>query len=318
MIVKANRGERQFVDVDEAEAIVWATDLGARIINLSLGGGGTSVVERKAVDYAVSHGVLLVASAGNMHAEGDPVQYPAALLQPPGSNGAPARGLSVGASDSAGARASFSTANSTVSLAAPGANVLGAVARTSVLSFQRITLPGSSTGVYGYGSGSSYASPQVAGAAALVWAANPHLTAAQVADVLRRSASGNGAWNADLGYGILDVARAVALAGTTPAAAGQGLRLDGRREGNRLLLSWWGAGAAPLRLTVSTDGGEARVVPTSGSSASYEIASGHSYAFAVDVLDAQGTVVSSSAPYRIAVQRPLLKRSHAPLNPRHH
>lgn len=321
MVVKANRGARQFDDVDEADAIVWATDHGARIINLSLGGGATSIVERKAVDYAVSHGVLLVASAGNLHAEGDPVQYPAALLQPPGSNGAPARGLSVGASDSAGVRASFSNANSTVSLAAPGVKVLGAVARSSVLSFQRMTLPGSSAGDYGYGSGTSYASPQVAGAAALVWGANPTLTAAQVADVLRRSASGSGSWSTELGYGVLDVARAVALAGETPAAVPPSVRLDVRRDGNRALISWSGAGAMAYRLTVVTDGSEARVVPTTGSWASFELVSGHSYAFTAEALDAQGMQVSSSSPYRITVQRPILKRtslqrSHAPLKPR--
>ena len=316
MIVKANRGARQFDDVDEAAAIVWATNHGAKIINLSLGGGGTSAVERKAVDYAVSRGVLLVASAGNSHAEGDPVQYPAALLQPPDSNGAPGRGLSVAASDSAGVRASFSSANSTVSLAAPGANVLGAVARENILSFQRVTLPGSSNGAYGYGSGTSYASPQVAGAAALVWGANPNLTAAQVADILRRSASGNGSWNAELGFGVLDVARAVALAGTTPGAA-PSIRLDGRRDGNRALLSWWGAGAAAYRLTVSTDGSDPSVVPTTGSSASYAIASGHSYTFTAEALDAQGTAVSSSSPYRIAAEQSHVlaktKHKHAPL-----
>ena len=73
--------------------------------------------------------------------------------------------------------------------------------------------PGSLAGSYGYGSGTSYAAPQVAGAAALVWAANPTLTAAEVADVLRRSASGGGTWNRDTGYGVLNVANAVALAG---------------------------------------------------------------------------------------------------------
>jgi serine protease len=120
----------------------------------------------------------------------------------------------VGASTRAGTRAAFSNAGSTVTLAAPGVHVLGAVARASNMGFQSAALPGSTAGAYGYGSGTSYAAPQVAGAAALVWAANPALTAAEVADVLRRSASGRGTWNADTGYGVLDVANAVALAGT--------------------------------------------------------------------------------------------------------
>jgi subtilisin family serine protease len=212
MVVKANRGPRRFDVVDEAAGIVWAVDHGARIVNLSLGGPVTARVEREAVDYAVTKGVLLVAAAGNEHRYGDPPEYPAALLQPPGSNGAPGRGLSVGASTRAGARASFSTAGA-VTLAAPGVHVLGALARGTPLGFQSAVLPGSLAGSYGYGSGTSYAAPQVAGAAALVWAANPTLTTADVADVVRRSASGGGTWNSDIGYGVLDVANAVASAG---------------------------------------------------------------------------------------------------------
>jgi len=213
MVVKANRGPRRFDVVDEAAGIVWAVEHGARIVNLSLGGPLTARVEREAVEYAVSKGVLLVAAAGNEHRYGDPLEYPAALLQPPGSDGAAGRGLSVGASTRSGGRAPFSTAGSTVTLAAPGVHVLGAVSRGSVLGFARAVLPGSLAGSYGYGSGTSYAAPQVAGAAALVWAANPTLTAAEVADVLRRSASGGGTWNRDTGYGVLNVANAVALAG---------------------------------------------------------------------------------------------------------
>jgi subtilisin family serine protease len=57
----------------------------------------------------------------------------------------------------------------------------------------------------------------VAGAAALVWAANPQLRAAQVASILEQTASGRGSWNAELGYGVLDVAAAVAKAQTAVA-----------------------------------------------------------------------------------------------------
>ena len=316
MVVKANRGARQFDDVDEAAAIVWATNHGAKIINLSLGGGNTSAVERKAVDYAVSRGVLLVASAGNSHAEGDPVQYPAALLQPPDSNGAPGRGLSVAASDSAGVRASFSSANSTVSLAAPGANVLGAVARDNILSFQRVTLPGSSTGAYGYGSGTSYASPQVAGAAALVWGANPNLTAAQVADILRRSASGNGSWNAELGFGVLDVARAVALAGTTPAphrafaSTAAGTATARSSPGGAPARPRTGSPSAP---TAPTPASCRRPAPPRRTRSRQAIPTPSP----PRRLDAEGTTVSSSSPYRIVAEQShvLAKTKH---KHRHH
>lgn len=311
MIVKANRSSRTFDDADEASAIVWATDHGAKIVNLSIGGPQTSTLEQRAVDYAVSKGVLLVAAAGNSHSAGDPVEYPAALLQPVDSNGAPGPGLSVGSSDAAGARAPFSNAGSTVSLVAPGVNVLGAVSSHSTMPFQQIALPGSKTGIYGYGSGTSYSAPQVAGAAALVWGANPTLTAADVADILRRSAGGGGVWNPETGYGVLDVAKAVELSGaTTPRPV---VRLDARRSGQRVRLTWTGTGAASYRLTISVDGAAARVVPTgTATSVTYRLSAGHGYLFAAEALDEAGAVAGVSAPYRVSADA---RTRPAPLKP---
>ena len=218
MIVQAGGAAGSFTDVDEAAAIVYAVDHGAKIINLSLGGPTTSSVEKRAVDYAVSKGVLLVAAVGNGHHRGNAVEYPAALLQPVGSNGVGGRGLSVAASTREGGRAPFSTTGSHISLAAPGASVFSAVSVSSPVSrYPRTALPGALGGSYGYGSGTSFASPQVAGAAALVWAANPQLRADQVASILEQTASGDGSWNAELGYGVLDVAGAVARAQSIPA-----------------------------------------------------------------------------------------------------
>jgi serine protease len=204
MIVQANRSANTFDDIDEAAGIVWAVDNGAKIINLSIGGAQTSQVEQDAIDYAIAHGVVVVASAGNTGQSGNVVSYPAALLG--------THGLAVGSSTAAGKRAPFSTAASYVSLTAPGVHVLGAttdVASTSA--FPRAKLAGQA-GVYAYGTGTSYSAPQVAGAAALVWAANPALTADQVVQTIEQSATGGGSWNASTGYGVLDVAAAVARA----------------------------------------------------------------------------------------------------------
>src|SRR5439155_8505939 len=95
-------------DLDEANANVYAVDHGARVINLSVGGPDRSETERRGVDYATAHGVLLVAAVGNEFQEGNPVEYPAALLQPAGSNGRGGVGLAVAASTRSGQRAFLS------------------------------------------------------------------------------------------------------------------------------------------------------------------------------------------------------------------
>lgn len=172
LIIRAGSSSGAFTDANEAAAIRYAVDHGARIVNLSLGGPRTSGVERAAIRYAVAHGVLVVAAAGDDYANRP--EYPAALLR--GS------GLAVAAVGSTGARELFSNTGPWVSVAAPGAD------------------------------GTSFAAPLVAGAAAQVWQANPALTAREVVRLLQRTASGHGLRDDALGYGVVDVARAVALA----------------------------------------------------------------------------------------------------------
>jgi subtilisin family serine protease len=200
LVIKAGSASGAFTDQSEAVAIRYAIAHGARILNLSLGGPSTSKTERAGIRYAVAHGALVVTGSGNDYGLGNPVEYPAALLQPVGSDGAGSKGLVVAAA-AEGSRASFSGSGSWVSLAAPGVRVYGAFGR----------------GRYGYGSGTSFATAEVSGAAALVWAANPSLSARQVARVLEETASGHGAWTSDLGYGVVDVTAAVARAQTIAA-----------------------------------------------------------------------------------------------------
>ena len=172
MIVRAGSASGAFSDGNEAAAIRYAVDHGARIVNLSLGGPRTSAVERSAIRYAASRGVLVVAAVGDDYASRP--EYPAALL---GSNG-----LAVAAVLADGTRAPFSNTGSWVSLAALGED------------------------------GTSFAAPLVSAAAARVWAANPRLTARQVVTVLEQTASGRGTRTDELGYGVVDVAAAVARA----------------------------------------------------------------------------------------------------------
>jgi subtilisin family serine protease len=207
LVVQVAHDDGSISDVDEAAGIVYAVKHGAKIINLSLGGTEPSRLETRAVRYAERRGVLVVAAAGNEFHDGNPVEYPAALLQPPGSHGRGGSGLSVGASTLKGERASFSNTGSYLSLAAPGHNVFAALSGYS--DWSPAALPGSRAGVYGFSSGTSFATPEVAGAAALVWAANPALSPRQVASILEQTASGQGAWTSTLGYGAIDVGAAV-------------------------------------------------------------------------------------------------------------
>jgi thermitase len=123
-----------------AQGIIWATDWGAQVINLSLGGPNPSQVLQQAVDYAHQRGVVLVAATGNSGIQG--VLYPA-RYDPV---------IAVAAVDSANNRAGFSNFGPEVDLAAPGVAVYAAY-------------PG---GGYGYRSGTSMSAPHVAGAAALL------------------------------------------------------------------------------------------------------------------------------------------------------
>ena len=172
MIIRAGSSSGAFSVANEAAAIRYAVDHGARIVNLSFGGPRTSAVERSAIRYAIDRGALVVAAAGDDYAARP--EYPAALV---GSSG-----LAVAAVTGAGAHATFSNTGRWVSVAAPGER------------------------------GTSFAAPLVAGAAARVWAANPRLTARGVVKIIEETASGRGAHTDDLGYGVIDACAAVALA----------------------------------------------------------------------------------------------------------
>jgi thermitase len=94
--------------------IMQATDLGARVINVSLGATGDSPVLDEAVSYALSHNVVLVAAAGNEQLD--------ALSMPAGLPGV----LSVGAVDATGTQAYFSNSGNGLTLAAPGVGIISA------------------------------------------------------------------------------------------------------------------------------------------------------------------------------------------------
>lgn len=292
IVVKASRNDGTLTDVDETNAIVYAVDHGARVINLSVGGPDTSYTERRGIEYAADHGALVVAAAGNEYDQGNPVEYPAGLLQPPGSNGRGGVGLAVGATTMDGVRASFSNTGSQLSLAAPGEDVFGAVSSfADPHLYPRVSLPGSLSGDYGFASGTSFAAPEVAGAAALVFAANPLLRAPDVAAILKETASGHGTWTPELGFGQLDVAAAVAR-----AQGGASVSVRGARASGRLRLRWSSPGALRYRILVRVDDGSDTVLydATLRTSAVVTLRRRHQYVFTIGALDGNGAVVASS------------------------
>ncbi|MBB5030803.1 S8 family peptidase [Prosthecobacter vanneervenii] len=97
-----------------SSGIMQATDLGARVINISLGATGDSPVLDEAVNYALSRNVVVVAAAGNEQLD--------ALSMPAGIPGV----LSVGAVDATGLQAYFSNSGEGLVLAAPGVGIISA------------------------------------------------------------------------------------------------------------------------------------------------------------------------------------------------
>ena len=209
-------------DVATAAALMKLDSLGVRIVNMSFGGpAAESPIMLDAVHRAAADGMLLVAASGN---SSQPVAYPAAALQPAG--GVQSYGLAVGASDVHGNPAFFSNNGANLSLLAPGvldgacSGVLVAVPPTPTILDGSCysTWAGSGAAFYAYVAGTSFAAPEVAGIAALIWAARPQLDNYQVADIIKESAQRSGGWTPTAGCGVLDAGAALELATSRTAA----------------------------------------------------------------------------------------------------
>jgi serine protease len=252
---------------DIAQAIRDATDQGAKIISMSIG-GGDSTVEHDAVTYAYNKGVLIVAAAGN-DGSNNSIDYP----------GAYAESIAVAALDNTKARASYSDGGPQLDIAAPGTDVLSTY--------------NSNNTSYTTMSGTSMATPHVAGALALALSCAPAgTTPAQIRNALYSTAEDLGAAGRDdlYGYGLARADRLVAnictgspqptnnppTASFTTTTSGLTASVNGSGstdpDGDPLTYSW-----------TFGDGGTA-----TGATASHAYAAAGTYSVALTVNDGRG------------------------------
>jgi thermitase len=182
---------------DVAAGITYAASHGARVISLSLGGSGRTETLHSALDYAIANNALPVCAMGNNGS----------------SSNTPEPGywhdcLSVIATDQNGVKASFSNYGVKADVAAPGVAILSTMP----------TYPVTLTTTYGYSmnydalSGTSMATPMVAGMAGLVLSENPSLTPTQVAGIIMASSGDGVSWTSNLAFGVVNAFKAVSSA----------------------------------------------------------------------------------------------------------
>jgi type VII secretion-associated serine protease mycosin len=201
------REQESLIQQSLAKGISYAVAHGAQVISMSIGYSAPSGAVRQALQDAYDHGVVVIASAGNSGEQSGsgrggeaPESFPANY---PGV-------ISVGAVDSKGAVAGFSSANLSVQVAAPG-----------------VLVPAQGRdGQYWWVSGTSPACALVAGVAALIKSRYPGLAPDLVASALTSTTADRpaGGYDSQVGFGIVDAAAALAkagkLAGGRPAETG--------------------------------------------------------------------------------------------------
>jgi hypothetical protein len=197
-----------------AEAIVYAVDNGAKVINISVGGPHSSFMEQAAIEYAQQEGVLVVAAAGNEGVELDDFG--------PGGNDYV---LTVGATHVDDRAAAFSNYGDKVDLVAPGVDVLSLRARYTDANYRpdgvddgedEYTLGDNYVGDdkrYLHVSGTSFSTPIVAATASLLLSKYPDMSAADVERTLKQTATDVDFPGKDnyTGYGMIDAQAALSV-----------------------------------------------------------------------------------------------------------
>ncbi len=194
LIIKANNVDNPLTEEDEsntfqessiAEAIHYARQQGADVINLSLGSSATNSVTKDAVDQALAAGLIVIGASGN---DGDTTKYYPASY--PGV-------LSVGSVDAQSNVSVFSNRNDAIDVSAPGSQITSTAINNS----------------YATGSGTSFAAPQVAGVVALMISYFPDMDSAGIINQLLSTVTDRGTigYDTSYGYGIVNAAKALEI-----------------------------------------------------------------------------------------------------------
>jgi len=199
--VVSNDGKGSHFDI--ARGIYFAANNGAKVINMSLGGEGSSITLRNAVRYAHTRGVTVVCAAGNDFLAGNAKSYPAAYDE---------YCIAVGATRYDETRAYYSNIGSYIDVAAPGGDLLvdqngdgygdGILQQTFGIDPNVFS--------YWFFQGTSMAAPHVSGAAALL-VSNGLTDPDMVRDVIERTAKDIGpeGWDEETGWGLINIAAAL-------------------------------------------------------------------------------------------------------------
>ncbi|HBN08174.1 MAG TPA: peptidase S8 [Cyanobacteria bacterium UBA8530] len=181
-----------------ADGVTWAADHGAKVMTMSLGLYKRSPIVEAALQYALDKDVVLVASAGNSNKKNDPITAPHLPSTYPGV-------VEVAATDKNDKKASFSNYGKTVTVAAPGVDIL-----STVPTYKTDDAEGTN---YALMSGTSMASPCAAGVIGLIRAQHPDWKREQVVESLKKATNDLGGAGFDelFGNGRVDSLKAVNL-----------------------------------------------------------------------------------------------------------